>query len=133
MLGVCYYPEHWSKEQITSDIPRMRELGIQWVRIGEFAWSLIEPAPGKFEWQWLDEVLNLFDLEELKVILGTPTATPPKWLVDRYPDILPVDKEGRIRKFGSRRHYCFSNSNYREEVRRIVSILAQRYGNHRAV
>lgn len=133
MLGVCYYPEHWSKEQITSDIPRMRELGIQWVRIGEFAWSLIEPAPGKFEWQWLDEVLNLFELEELKVILGTPTATPPKWLVDRYPDILPVDKEGRIRKFGSRRHYCFSNSNYREEVRRIVSILAQRYGNHRAV
>jgi len=94
MLGVCYYPEHWSKEQITSDIPRMRELGIQWVRIGEFAWSLIEPAPGKFEWQWLDEVLNLFELEELKVILGTPTATPPKWLVDRYPDILPVIKKG---------------------------------------
>ena len=133
MLGICYYPEHWSKEQVVSDIPKMREVGIRWVRIGEFAWSLIEPTPGKFEWHWLDEVLDLLDRAEFKVVLGTPTATPPKWLIDRYPDILPVDKEGRVRKFGSRKHYCFSNLNYREEVRRIVSILAQRYGSHRIV
>ena len=107
MLGICYYPEHWSKEQVAIDIPKMKEVGIRWVRIGEFAWSLIEPTPGRFEWQWLDEVLDLLDQEGLKGVLGTPTATPPKWLIDRHPDILPVDKEGRIRKFGSRKHYCF--------------------------
>ena len=133
MLGICYYPEHWSKEQVASDIQKMRDLGIRWVRIGEFAWSLIEPTPGKFEWQWLDDALDLLDRAELKVVLGTPTATPPKWLIDRYPEILPVDREGRVRKFGSRKHYCFSNLTYREEARRIVSILAQRYGTHRVV
>lgn len=133
MLGICYYPEHWSKEQVASDIQKMRDLGIQWVRIGEFAWSLIEPTPGKFEWQLWDETLDLLDRAELKVVLGTPTAAPPKWLIDRYPEILPVDIEGRVRKFGSRKHFCFSNLTYREEVHRIVSILAQRYGTHRAV
>ena len=133
MLGICYYPEHWSKEQVAIDIPKMKEVGIRWVRIGEFAWSLIEPTPGRFEWQWLDEVLDLLDQEGLKGVLGTPTATPPKWLIDRHPDILPVDKEGRIRKFGSRKHYCFSNSTYREEAHRIVEKLVERYGNYRAV
>ncbi len=133
MLGVCYYPEHWSTEQVQKDIHLMRELGIHFVRMGEFAWSRIEPKPGQFEWRWLDEVLELVDHAGMKAVLGTPTATPPKWLIDRNPDILPVDKEGRRRKFGSRRHYCFSSPAYREEVRRIVEEMAKRYGEHQAL
>jgi len=133
MLGVCYYPEHWSREQLKEDICRMQELGIRFVRIGEFAWSRIEPAPGRFNWQWLDEVLDLLDRSGLKVVLGTPTATPPKWLVDQHPDILPVDENGRRRNFGSRRHYCFSNPVYRRESQRIVKAMAERFGKHPAV
>lgn len=133
MLGVCYYPEHWSREQVKEDVRRMQELGIRFVRIGEFAWSRIEPNPEEFNWQWLDEVLELFDRGGLKVVLGTPTAAPPKWLVDRHPEILPVDENGRRRNFGSRRHYCFSNPIYREECRRIVKAMAERYGKHPAV
>ena len=133
MLGVCYYPEHWPKARWKEDARRMRELGLAYVRIGEFAWALLEPEPGRLEWGWLDEALATLAGEGLEVVLGTPTATPPKWLVDRYPEILPVDKEGRRRNFGGRRHYCFSSPAYREEARRIVTLLAERYGNHPAV
>jgi len=132
-LGVCYYPEQWPKRFWENDARRMRELGIEYVRIGEFAWAKIEPAPGRFQWQWLDEALHVLDEAGLKVVLGTPTASPPKWLVDKYPEILPVDREGRIRKFGSRRHYCFSSHAYRTEAERIVTALAERYGKHPAV
>ncbi|WP_117238256.1 beta-galactosidase [Thermus sediminis] len=133
MLGVCYYPEHWPKVHWKEDARRMRELGLSYVRLGEFAWALLEPEPGHLDWSWLDEALATLAGEELKLVLGTPTATPPKWLVDRYPEILPVDREGRRRSFGGRRHYCFSSPAYREEAQRIVTLLAQRYGSHPAV
>ncbi|GGN02030.1 beta-galactosidase [Thermus composti] len=133
MLGVCYYPEHWPKERWKEDAQRMRALGLTYVRIGEFAWALLEPEPGQLAWDWLDEAIATLAGEGLKVVLGTPTATPPKWLVDRHPEILPVDREGRRRRFGGRRHYCFSSPVYREETRRIVSLLAERYGRHPGV
>ncbi|KHC91510.1 beta-galactosidase [Thermotoga sp. Mc24] len=133
MLGVCYYPEHWGIEKVEEDFKRMKELGMEYVRIGEFAWSRIEPERGKFNWDWLDKTLELAEKMGLKIVLGTPTATPPKWLIDEHPEILPVDKDGRMKNFGSRRHYCFSSPVYREEVKRIVTIIAKRYGKHPAV
>jgi beta-galactosidase len=130
MLGVCYYPEQWGGEKVDEDLARMRDLGIRFVRVGEFAWSRIEPNPGELRWEWLDEVLESAKRHNLGVILGTPTATPPKWLIDRHPDILPVDWEGKTKRFGSRRHYCFSSPTYRTEAQRIVTLLAERYGEH---
>ncbi len=111
----------------------MREMGLSLVRMGEFAWSRIEPAPGRFEWDWLDTAIETLAGEGLKVILCTPTATPPRWLVDRMPDMVAIDKHGNPRGFGSRRHYCFSHLGYREESRRITKALAERYGAHEAV
>ena len=67
------------------------------------------------------------------MVLGTPTATPPKWLVDRHPEILPVARDGRVRGFGSRRHVCFGSPAYQAETRRIVTLLAERYGAHPGV
>lgn len=132
-LGVCYYPEHWPQEQWTVDAQRMREMNIRWVRIAEFAWSRIEPVPGVFEWAWLDQALEILGSQGLKVVMCTPTATPPKWLVDQMPDMLAVDAQGHVRGFGSRRHYCFSHAGYREQSRRITRAVAERYGNHPAV
>ena len=83
MLGVCYYPEHWPEDLWEDDARRMAELGIAYVRIGEFAWSRIEPEPGRFDWAWLDRAVEVLGSQGLKVVMGTPTATPPKWLVDR--------------------------------------------------
>tara|TARA_R110001583_G_scaffold146135_1_gene298175 strand:- start:424 stop:2394 length:1971 start_codon:yes stop_codon:yes gene_type:complete len=132
-LGVCYYPEHWPKSRWVEDAQHMRRIGIEYVRIGEFSWSTIEPEPNELHWQWLDESLDILHAHDLKVILGTPTATPPKWLVDRHPSMLAKDDQGRVRGFGSRRHYTFASLEYRKECRRIVTLMAERYGQHPAV
>ncbi len=133
MLAVCYYPEHWPEAWWARDARRMREMGIATVRIGEFAWSRMEPEPGRIELDWLRRAMDVLGAEGLKVILCTPTATPPKWLVDRYPEMAPVDRDGRTRAFGSRRHYTFSSGAYREQSRRITEILARAFGTHEAL
>ena len=132
-LGVCYYPEHWPRAQWAEDARRMHAMGIRLVRIAEFAWSMIEPEPGQFRWDWLDEAIETLHAAGLGIVLCTPTATPPKWLVDRMPDMVAVDPQGRPRGFGSRRHYCFSHAGYRAESRRISRAVAERYGQHPAV
>lgn len=126
--GTCYYPEHWPREIWQEDARRMAEAGLTWVRIGEFAWSRLEPQPGQLDFAWLDDAIDILGSHGLKVVLGTPTATPPRWMVDRHPDMLAVDVDGRPRKFGSRRHYCFSHEGYKAECARIVTLLAERYG-----
>ncbi|QCJ00381.1 beta-galactosidase [Agrobacterium larrymoorei] len=130
MLGVCYYPEHWDESRWADDARRMRELGISFVRIGEFAWSRIEPSRDTFDFGWLDRAMDVLAGAGLKIVLGTPTATPPKWLVDENPDILPYDEHGKVRGFGSRRHYTFSSETWWRESARIVEIIAKRYGEH---
>ena len=132
-LGVCYYPEHWPEADWAQDASRMADLGLSWVRIGEFAWSRIEPEPGRFDWGWLDRAVAVLAAAGLKIVMCTPTATPPKWLVDAHPDMLAVDAQGRLRGFGSRRHYCFSSEAYRAECVRITRAVADRYGRHPAV
>jgi beta-galactosidase len=132
-LGVCYYPEQWPVEQWADDAKRMHEMGLRHVRIAEFSWALIEPAPGRLQWEWLDRAIDTLHAEGLRVVLGTPTATPPKWLVDAHPEVLALDARGQPRGFGSRRHYCFSSAVYREHSARIVRLMAERYGRHDAV
>lgn len=132
-LGTCYYPEHWPEAWWADDARRMAETGLAQVRIGEFAWSRIEPEPGRFDWGWLDRAIDTLHAAGLEVILGTPTATPPKWLVDKMPDMVAIDAQGRPRGFGSRRHYCFSHLGYRAEAVRITRAVAERYGHHPAV
>lgn len=129
-LGVCYYPEHWPEDVWAEDARRMAETGITFVRIGEFAWSRMEPQPGRFDWGWLDRAFETLGAAGLKVVLGTPTATPPRWMADRLPDMFAVDRDGRPRGFGSRRHYDFSHAGYRAECARIVTALAERYGRN---
>lgn len=129
-LGTCYYPEHWPREIWRQDARRMAKVGLTWVRIGEFAWSMIEPEPGKLDWDWLDEAIRVLGEAGLKVVLGTPTATPPRWVLQRHPDMLALDANAKPRKFGSRRHYCFSHEGYKHECARIVKLLAQRYGDN---
>ncbi|MDA8761650.1 beta-galactosidase [Amylibacter sp.] len=127
-LGTCYYPEHWSRDIWKSDVIRMVELGLSWVRIGEFSWSKIEPKEGELDWEWLDCIVELLRSHKLDIIMGTPTATPPKWVLDKYPDMLAIDELGNVRGFGSRRHYCFSHLGYRKEAERITREMVSRYG-----
>jgi beta-galactosidase len=132
-LGVCYYPEHWPEWMWKDDAARMKALGIDRVRIAEFAWSRIEPSSGEYQWDWLDRAIDVLGDAGLKVVMCTPTATPPKWLIDRHPDILPIGADGRPRAFGSRRHYDFSSPSYFEASQKICAAVAERYGKHPAV
>lgn len=131
--GVCYYPEHWPEERWAKDAKQMREMGLQVIRIGEFAWSRLENHEGQLSFDWLERAIETLHREGLSVVLGTPTATPPRWMLDKHPEMLAVDASGRIRDFGSRRHYCFSYGPYIEECKRIVTLLAERFGNHPAI
>ena len=132
-LGVCYYPEQWPESLWEQDAAEMVAAGIEWVRIGEFAWSRYEPNPGEYQWDWLKRSLDILGNAGLKVVLGTPTATPPKWLMDLHPDIIAIDEEGKPRGFGSRRHYCFSSEVYKKHCSRIVTEMAKQFGHHPAV
>ena len=125
---MCYYPEHWPEAMWAEDAARMAEAGLSVVRIGEFAWSRLEPRPGDLRWDWLDRAVETLGRAGLAVVLGTPTATPPRWMLSRHPGMLAHDAEGRPRGFGSRRHYDFSHDGYREEAARIARLLGERYG-----
>jgi beta-galactosidase len=134
MFGVCYYPEHWPQAQWEQDAQMMSELGLTYVRIGEFAWSRLEPNPGELDFTWLDQAILTLNNAGLKVVICTPTATPPKWLIDQHPEILPVDPNtGATRGFGSRRHYDFSSVQYLQQSLRITRALALRYGSHNGI
>ncbi|MCW5852967.1 MAG: beta-galactosidase [Anaerolineae bacterium] len=133
LLGVCYYPEHWPEERWAQDATQMRALGLDLVRIAEFAWARMEPAEGRFDWGWLDRAVETLAGAGLKLALGTPTPAPPAWLVQAHPDILPVDAEGRRRRHGGRRHVCANAPAFQTASDRIVAALAKRYGQHPAL
>ncbi|WP_123537689.1 beta-galactosidase [Halosimplex salinum] len=132
-IGVCYFPEHWPRESWAEQVAQMAEAGIEYVRMGEFAWSRYEPERGTYELDWLESAVDLVDEHGMQAVLCTPTATPPKWLVDEHPSILRQERDGTTVEFGSRRHYCFNSAVYRRESARIVERLAERFAGHDAV
>lgn len=132
-LGVCYYPEHWPREMWADDLERMLECGIRVIRIAEFAWSLTEPSEGVFTFDFFDSFLSLCQEKGMKVIFGTPTATPPAWLTKRYPEVLNAHADGTLLEHGGRRHYNYNSPVYREKTAIIVEQLASHFGGHSAV
>ena len=132
-LGVCYYPEHWPKAMWREDLRRMKEAGISTVRVAEFAWAIFEPREGEFRFDFFDEFLALCREEEIKVILGTPTATPPAWLTEKYPEVLNALRDGTLLRHGARRHYTYNSPVYRRLSTRIVEQIARHYGQHPAI
>ena len=127
-LGTCYYPEHWDKSLWRDDLRRMKENGIFTVRIAEFAWNKIEPAEGEFTYEFFDEFLDVAEEEQMKVIFGTPTATPPVWLTEKYPEVLNCRLDGTPFYHGMRRHYNYNSPIYQELSARIVKKVAKHYG-----
>jgi beta-galactosidase len=132
-LGVCYYPEHWPESLWEDDMRRMREMGMSVIRIAEFAWSIFEPKEGKFSFDVFDRVMDLARKHGLLVILGTPTATPPAWLTQKYPEVLNVTQNGVTYHHGQRRHYNYNTKIYRHLSERIAEKMAQRYHAHPAL
>ncbi len=128
--GADYYPEHWPRERWATDARLMHEAGINVVRLAEFAWALLEPQQGIYDFAWLDEALGVLEAEGIAVVLGTPTAAPPAWLCQGYPEIMAVNRDGHRVTFGMRRQYCPTSSTYRTLSASIARAMAEHYAGH---
>ena len=132
LLGTAYYPEWWKPSEWEIDFRQMQDLGINTLRMGEFAWAAFEPAPGKFEFSWMDRAIALANHHGIDVILGTPTASVPPWLYQLHPDVLSGNDNG-LYTYGGRKGYCTSSQNYLQACARIVTAMAEHYGHHPGV
>ena len=130
LLCGVYYPEHWPRERWAQDAKMMREMGISIVRMAEFSWSKWEPREGEFHFEDLDEVIEILAAEGIDCILGTPTAAPPAWIIEKNPEIQPIDSRGMQHYFGGRHHDCQSNPVYRKHIKRFVTAFAEHFAKN---
>jgi beta-galactosidase len=128
-LGAAWYPEQWPESRWNEDLTLMQAAGINVVRVGEFAWSRLEPAEGQYHFGWLARAIHMARQHHIKVVIGTPTDAPPVWLTSRYPQVLRLERNGRRAQHGNRRQFSYSSPLYRTFCRRIVTRLAQRFGH----
>ena len=132
-IGTYYYPEQWPRQQWERDFDHIARMGLQIVHMGEFAWFQMEPDEGKIQLDWLAECAEMARQRKLDVILCTPTAAPPIWLSQKYPETLPVAADGQLQRFGGRRHYNPLSPTMINATRRIVTALADRFADHPSV
>ena len=131
--GGDYNPEQWPREVWDEDVRLMRRAGVTVATVGVFSWAKLEPADGRFEFEWLDDVLDRLHAGGIRVDLATATASPPPWLALAHPEMLPVTEHGVRLSVGSRQHYSPSSAVYRRYADRLVRALAERYGGHPAL
>lgn len=129
-FACAYYPEYWGIERVKTDARLMRDAGINVVRIGEFAWSHLEQRESEYRTEWLSKALEVLDEHEIQVVLCTPTAAAPPWLVEKHPEILAVDKNGRSAWLGARQHTCYTSPIYRQYAGLIIDQLCSVASSH---
>jgi beta-galactosidase len=130
LMGTAWYPEQWPESRWEEDLRMMEAANIKVVRIAEFAWSRMEPAESKYDFDWLERAINLAGKHHIISVLGTPTATPPAWLTQKYPDTLRVEANGQRLTHGNRAHASARSPRYREFCRRIAEQMAMRFGHN---
>ena len=119
-LGVAYYPEDWDESVMAEDIAMMKKAGINVARIAEFAWSKMEKREGEFTFGWLHKVVDALGEAGIATVLCTPSATPPRWLSVKYPDVMVEKENGEVRNHGARRNCCSNNPHYIKYSLRIA-------------
>ena len=129
-FGAAYYPEHVTPERVAEDARLMKEAGMTLVRMGELSWIRTEREEGVYDFSWLDHAVETLAAHGVKSLLCTPTATPPKWVMDKYPDVYQFHADGRRREFGGRRHYCVNSPSYRRLSVRIAEAIGSHYAGN---
>jgi beta-galactosidase len=126
-IGIDYYPEQWDRSMWEPDIAKMAEMGVDVVRVAEFAWGVLEPEDGRFEFGWLDDAVDLIASHGMRVILGTPTNCAPRWMYVDHPDTVQWDRDGRPTNLGIRGHRCQESATFRDYASRIIREMCKRY------
>src|SRR5262245_39182646 len=132
-FGGDYNPEQWDRPVWDEDVRLMRQAGVNLVTLGVFAWASLEPEPGRYTFDWLDDAMDLLHANGISVDLATPTMSPPVWLSHEHPEVLPVMEDGEVFGFGNRLHFDPASPVYREHAARITTELARRYSHHPAL
>ncbi len=130
LLGTAWYPEQWPESRWEADLTLMQQAGIHMVRVAEFAWSRMEPAEGQYDLDWLDRAITAAGKHGIYTVIGTPSAAPPAWLTQKYPETLRIDEEGHRAEHGNRQHFDFANAKYRELARKVAEQMAKRFGHN---
>ena len=133
--GGDYNPEQWldRPDVLKQDIEYFKKAHINTVSVGIFSWAVLEPEEGKYNFDWLEEIINNLYKEGIYTILATPSGARPKWMADKYPEVLRMDDDRTRRFFGGRHNHCFTSPVYREKVHAIDKRLSERFGKHPAV
>ena len=132
-FGADYYPEQWDESRWATDAALMQAAGFNVVRLAEFAWARLEPREGGYDFGWLDRAIGILAAHGIDVVLGTPTASPPPWIMAQDPELFLTDADGRRRTYGLRREYCPSHPLYRRHSERIVTAMARHFADNPAV
>jgi beta-galactosidase len=130
LLGTAWYPEQWPESRWDADLELMQQAGIHMVRVGEFAWSRMEPEEGHYDLDWLNHAVAAAAKHGIYTVLGTPTAAPPAWLTQKYPETLRMGEDGRRAEHGNRQQFNWANAKYRELARKITEQMAKRFGHN---
>jgi beta-galactosidase len=129
LLGAAWYPEQWPESRWDADLQLMEDAHLRVVRVGEFAWSTLEPSEGHYNLDWLARAIRLAEKHHIAVVIGTPTDAPPAWLTSAHPETLRVDADGRRAEHGSRRQFNYASPAYRVFCAAIAMQLARRFGH----
>ncbi len=132
-FGGDYNPEQWPESVWPDDVALMRQAGVNLVSVGIFSWALLEPEPGRYEFGWLDRILDLLHAGGIAVDLSNASATPPPWFSHRHPESLLTDADGVTRSYGARQGFCPSSAAYRSAAAGLTTAIADRYAGHPAV
>ena len=133
LLGAAWYPEQWPEARWDRDLQLMEQAHLHVVRVGEFAWSRMERAEGRYDLDWLERAVRMAEKHHIAVVIGTPTDAPPAWLTRAHPETLRVDATGHRAEHGQRRQFNYANPLYRVYCARIATQLARRFGRDPAV
>jgi len=133
LYGVAYYPEYMPYERLDKDVELMKQAGITVVRLGESSWGLWEPEDGRFEYAWMDRVVDRMQKAGIKVIMGTPTYSIPAWMYKKHPEIVMTRLDGRTITYGMRQNADLLNPTFRNYCERIIRKLAEHYKDNPAV
>jgi beta-galactosidase len=128
-LGAAWYPEQWPESRWDADLTLMEQAHVNFVRVGEFAWSTIEPHEGEFHLEWLQHAVRAAERHHIAVVMGTPSAAPPAWLTQKYPETLRTMENGRKDGHGNRQQFDWSDPKYRELSRRVAEKMAEAFGH----
>ncbi len=133
--GADYNYEQWldSPDILADDFRLMRQAQCNLMNVGIFAWSMLEPEEGRYTFEWLDRLMDELAANGIRADLATPSAAPPAWLSQKYPETRRVNKDRQRVPHRGRQNFCVSSPIYREKVAAINTRLAERYQNHPAL